>query len=395
MKKDIIIISVTSWYTKIGSNAKNIAIELSKEHNVVFINYPETIADYIKQLINNLRGLKNIKRKRIDWINDNLLIKNSKKRVLPISGIKNEWLFRLLNRYNSKIFSNCINSHIKEFNLKNTILINDSSMYLGLHFKKYLKEVFHAYYIRDNLSKSKFKFWQHAKYIEPEIIMKADVVLTNSTYYQDYALQKNQNSFMVGQGCDLSLYNLDSISKNILNKRKKVGYVGNISSLRLDIDLIVYLAENLPEIDFVFVGPLDKKINTKKIQLLSNVIFKGKIPEEDVPKVINDFDICINPQVVNDVTVGNYPRKIDEYLAMGKPVIATKTLAMEYFKDSVILADSYQEYKEGIIDILSNEDNHQFSEKRRKIALNHSWENCVSLMMSYINKFKLLNTYRI
>jgi hypothetical protein len=29
-------------------------------------------------------------------------------------------------------------------------------------------------------------------------------------------------------------------------------------------------------------------------------------------------------------TTGNYPRKVDEY--MGKPIIATKTKAMEMFK---------------------------------------------------------------
>ena len=78
MKKDIIIISVTSWYTKIGSNAKNIAMELSKEHNVVFINYPETIVGYIKNLKNYLTGLKNIKRKRLVRINDNLVIENKR-----------------------------------------------------------------------------------------------------------------------------------------------------------------------------------------------------------------------------------------------------------------------------------------------------------------------------
>jgi hypothetical protein len=34
---------------------------------------------------------------------------------------------------------------------------------------------------------------------------------------------------------------------------------------------------------------------------------------------------------LNETTKGNYPRKIDEYLAMGKPV-ATKTIAMDILK---------------------------------------------------------------
>lgn len=44
---------------------------------------------------------------------------------------------------------------------------------------------------------------------------------------------------------------------------------------------------------------------------------------------MSHFDVCMNPQLVNEITIGNYPRKVDEYLALGKPVIATKTLTMD------------------------------------------------------------------
>ena len=40
------------------------------------------------------------------------------------------------------------------------------------------------------------------------------------------------------------------------------------------------------------------------------------------------------------MTQGNYPLKIDEYLAMGKPVVATHTRTMELFADHVYLAAS-------------------------------------------------------
>jgi hypothetical protein len=37
-------------------------------------------------------------------------------------------------------------------------------------------------------------------------------------------------------------------------------------------------------------------------------------------------------QLSNNLTIGNYPRKIDEYLAMGKPIVATSTKTMQMFK---------------------------------------------------------------
>ncbi len=58
---------------------------------------------------------------------------------------------------------------------------------------------------------------------------------------------------------------------------------------------------------------------------MKNVYFLGvKKPAETVA-YIHHFKICINPQLVNPLTIGNYPRKIDEYLASGKPVVATAT----------------------------------------------------------------------
>jgi glycosyltransferase involved in cell wall biosynthesis len=51
-----------------------------------------------------------------------------------------------------------------------------------------------------------------------------------------------------------------------------------------------------------------------------------------LPEYIKASDVCINPQLLNETTKGNYPRKIDEYLAMGKPVVATKTIAMDILK---------------------------------------------------------------
>ncbi|MFC7669776.1 glycosyltransferase [Hymenobacter humi] len=58
------------------------------------------------------------------------------------------------------------------------------------------------------------------------------------------------------------------------------------------------------------------------------------------------FDVCTNPQAVNEVTIGNYPLKIDEYLAMGKPVVATATRAMDMFADYVYLPRNAQEWLE-------------------------------------------------
>jgi glycosyltransferase involved in cell wall biosynthesis len=68
-----------------------------------------------------------------------------------------------------------------------------------------------------------------------------------------------------------------------------------------------------------------------KLHGYTNIHFFGAQDVNRLPEYIK-ADVCINPQLLNETTKGNYPRKIDEYLAMGKPVVATKTIAMDILK---------------------------------------------------------------
>jgi len=85
--------------------------------------------------------------------------------------------------------------------------------------------------------------------------------------------------------------------------------------------------------------------------------------------------VC-DPQKLNEVTIGNYPRKIDEYLAMGKPTVQTKTKAMEVFEGYVYLAETKEDYVE-LIDKALKENTPEKEKEREKLARSHTWENNV------------------
>ncbi|MEJ2006531.1 MAG: glycosyltransferase family 1 protein, partial [Cyclobacteriaceae bacterium] len=113
--------------------------------------------------------------------------------------------------------------------------------------------------------------------------------------------------------------------------------------------------------------------------------FLGNFPMERLPGFINHFDVAINPQVVNGMTIGNYPRKVDEYLAMGKPVVARATRAMDYFKNHVYLYDKEDEFMECIKRAI-DEDNEEFRKSRISFASAHTWEENVANMVNLIRK---------
>jgi glycosyltransferase involved in cell wall biosynthesis len=119
------------------------------------------------------------------------------------------------------------------------------------------------------------------------------------------------------------------------------------------------------------------------------VIFTGIKKPEELPLYMSFFDVCINPQLVNMVTIGNYPRKVDEYLAMGKPIVATQTRAMEIFSSYVYLAENKESFAL-LIQRAIDENTEELQVARRAFASSHSWENCANEIYKAI--FKSLKT---
>ena len=290
-------------------------------------------------------------------------------------------VFDFLNRLNNKQFAREIKEAALKLGFKDYILFNDSSMFLGFYQKEFLEPEAYIYYMRDNLMQ--VPFWRkHGLRLEPELIKKADVIVNNSLLFTEYGKKFNEHSYMVGQGCDIEAYNNDVVEfivpadlKHL--KRPIVGYVGFLATLRLNIRLMEDLARTRTDLTFVMVGPEDDAFKASELHRLSNVVFIGPRKPEELPACIEGFDVCINPQLINELTMGNYPRKIDEYLAMGKPVIASSTAAMDYFAEHVYLGSTADDYN-SLIDKALKEDNADLARKRKDFARGHTWDNNVN-----------------
>lgn len=389
--KNIIVVGIQPWDIEIGSNCKNIALEMATKNRVLYVNFPLDRVSKIKErntekIKKRVRVIKGIDPGLIQ-VSENLWNFYPKRTIESINWIKATSIFDFLNKRNARLFASEIERAAADLGFFDYLLFNDSSMFLGLHLKNFLKPKLYIYYMRDYLTKN--PYWRkHGVRIEPQLIGLADLVVNNSTLYAEYGKQFNQHSYMVGQGCDVSLFNdaerqvivaddLSLIPKPIL------GYVGYLSSRRLDIKLLEYLSVQRPNWSIVLVGPEDDQFKSSKLHQLDNVYFLGSREPLELPKYIKGFDIAMNPQLINDATVGNYPRKIDEYLAMGKPTLASATKAMEYFKDYTYLGKTKEEYLE-LAEKALTEDTIELQNARRAFGTSHSWKNNVDEIYKYI-----------
>ena len=292
-----------------------------------------------------------------------------------------------MNKRNARLYTDNIKSAAARLHFKDVILFNDSSMFLGLHLRKFLQPDIYVYYMRDYLVK--VPYWQkHGERLEPEVVKDADVLTTNSEFFSEFGLQYNPHSYMVGQGCDVSHFSDEDDTIKIPEEFKNIptpviGYVGSLTTLRLDIELLEHMANKRKDWSIVLVGPEDDDFKNSDLHNLSNVYFLGRKKESELPNYVKGFDVAMNPQLSNNLTIGNYPRKIDEYLAMGKPIIATKTKAMDMFKDCVYLGESKEDYIE-LTEKAIAENTIKLEQKRIDFAKSHTWENNVQAIYTAI-----------
>jgi teichuronic acid biosynthesis glycosyltransferase TuaH len=393
---DIVVVGLQPWDISIGSNCRNIALELSRNNRVLYVNPPLDRSTFLRHgsdpsIEKRIAIIKKMEPGLIQ-VSETLYTLYPSMIAESINWIQWKPAFDWLNRLNNKRLASDIKKALNVLEFNDYILFNDQSMIRCYHMKEMLKPNSFIYYIRDNLSTIPY-FKRYGMKMQADLIEQADAVATNSQYLAEYARKYNVNSEMVGQGCDFTLYNnpeeitMAEELQSIRSSGPVVGYTGYLTSLRLDIDLLEHVALKMPQCQFVFVGPEDESFRKSMLHNMRNVHFMGNKDPEMLPQYIKGFDVAINPQLVNEITMGNYPRKIDEYLAMGKPVVATSTPFMAYFKEHTYLCSTVDEYIMMIQQAIA-ENSEARVIGRRKFALQHTWENNVTAIGQLLQKAK-------
>lgn len=382
---DFIITSLQSWDIEIGSTIKNTALEISKTHKVFYINTPPNIVQWIRKF----KKISSNKNKRI---NDNLHIIYCKVPVLPANCMPFKWLFNMANFINNYIIAITIKKTIHHYNIKNYTHIIDTDIFRSRYLKQLIHPTITIYYRRDYVIG--VEYWKkYGPKCEQALVQQSDIIITNSSYFTKELKSLNPYILTTNTGVNLELYNaciqyeipvdLASIPHPI------IGYTGAIIERRLNSELLYAVAKQLPDYNFIFVGPEDKHFKSHPLHQLKNVYFLGHRKVEELPQYIQYFDVCINPQLINLITEGNYPLKIDEYLAMGKPIIATETHTMrDVFSQYTHLANTPEEWINALKIGVNETNDKQLAIERIAFAHTHSWAHSVEKIYQAINLYQ-------
>lgn len=380
---NFVIVGLQPWDAPIGSNCKNIALEISKHNRVLYINAPLDRNTLIKNKnepgIQKRIAIREGKEKQLQQVGDNLWQFYPNCLLESINMLPDGFLFDFFNKRNNKKLAQEIKKALKELGFDEFVIFNDSDMFRSYYLKELLQPKQYIYYTRDNMLA--VDYWKrHGLRLEPALMAKADLVTANSVYLARLAQKHTTNSYYVGQGCETEQFSATIQHATPADVAQiphpRIGYIGALYGLRLDVKLLENIARQKPNWHLVLVGPEDDTFKNSPLHQLPNVYFTGPKKPAELPAYLATFDVALNPQLLNEVTIGNYPRKIDEYLAMGKPTVATKTEAMEIFDGYVYLAENEADYLTMIEKALAENDP-QLTANRIAFAQSHTWENSV------------------
>jgi len=160
-----------------------------------------------------------------------------------------------------------------------------------------------------------------------------DKISVVSSLIKDYLTFKcgvpSEKIVVLPNGVDTTLFNPRVHGKSLkekFNVDNIVLFVGYLYTLNVLIKSALNIVKEKPKTLFVIVGNHDRLRwvhEVKKMGLEKNFLFTGTISHTEVPEYIMASDVCVNIFSKEDYFAAAHPLKVLEYMACGKPVVAT------------------------------------------------------------------------
>lgn len=177
-----------------------------------------------------------------------------------------------------------------------------------------------VYWLRDRLTHSRNTAYpDHVGRLHRDLLRQADLVTAVSATLVSEVQGRVRRSAVVHNGCDFAAFSRPTAPPRELEElpRPRIGFVGGVS-WRVDTDLLAAVARQRPDWSICLVGEVERRPPPAE-----NLVLLGHRPYEQLPALVQGFDVGIVPyrrDVFNDAS---FPLKVFEYLAAGIPVVTT------------------------------------------------------------------------
>ncbi len=171
--------------------------------------------------------------------------------------------------------------------------------------------------------------------------------------------------------------------------RPIIGFVGAISTYKLDFDLLLTVVDSHKEYSFVLCGPIgegEPQTNISELIKRKNIYFLGPQSYEIIPGLMCQFDVGILPSKRNEYTKSMFPMKFFEYLASGIPVVSIDIPSLIKYKSIVKLCKNAEEFSAGICREVKFGNEPKLKAMRQALASENTYRDRTKKMLELIRR---------
>lgn len=169
-------------------------------------------------------------------------------------------------------------------------------------------------------------------------------------------------------------------------ERPLLGFVGTLTSW-IDFDLLRAIADNLERGTLVLIGPVASGAVPAEITHLlqghPRVAFLGPQPYARVPHFLHQLDVLLLPRNYQSHSLASDPLKLYEYMATGKPIVATAIPSVRRFTDLIYVCETERDFLSSLQRALS-EWSQEKANKEIDVAREMSWQKRAEHMMRLV-----------
>lgn len=395
---DLIVLGLARWDNQYHSPALSIAKEFSKSNRVFFIDNPYSVKDYWSE-----KHLEQVEKRKPALLWGRNIYTHNKTEAfdyvavtsrlnLPINFLPDGFLYETLYAFNTWILNLTIKRLIKDYNIKKYVFINSFNPFYLKDFNLPVKPLVKIYQSIDDISQESY-IARHGVKLETEMVQNADFTIVTSSQLKDKLSKHANKVHLVANAADHKLFHR-AVANHISRPEELddvqcpiITYMGNVSSLRMDYELLVKVANANPDKLVLVVGPY-RKNEYDQFQLYNfrNIRFIGPRTLEQLPVYLRYTDCAIIPYIKNTLTRSIYPLKINEYLGAGKPVVSTDfSEDIKTFQGIAHIASSHDEFLKMVQQAL-NQTEQDAIDKRLEVAANNTWFHRVNQIKALIEE---------
>lgn len=225
--------------------------------------------------------------------------------------------------------------------------------------------------------------------LEQQLFKKSNYTIVTSNYLNKVAKKYNsKNIEIIKNAGDFNHFNISQkkllIPDDISNiKTKIIGYYGAIAEW-FDTEILEQLAINHNDKTIVLIGNITNNKVGKLSKKYKNILLLGEKPYSILPNYLQKFDVCIIPFILNELIKATHPVKIFEYLAAGKPIVATKMPEILNLKEVVFFSKKEDFSKQ--VDQALKTNSRNLIKSRIDIAKKNTWNIRANDLINLCNK---------